>query len=510
MSKNVLKLTISMKKKYSTLQQALLELASENSQGITFVNGTDEENFLTYGDLYQDALCLLGAMQRKGLLKGSEVIIQADSNRTFVYMFWACVLGGAIPVPIDIAGSSQVKDKVLNVVKTLSNPYVFIENDTKYGINEFLVNNLSSNEYSSEQGLMFEILIKEKIEGQIVPVDASDTAFIQFSSGSTGLPKGIVLSNKNVTTNIYDIIISSNSEHEENIMVSWIPLTHDMGLIGMHLCTVFLNSPLININTQVFIRNPLIWLNKMSEHKATVSQSPNFGFSYVLDSFREDEEYDWKFDRLRLIFNGAEPISTAIADRFLEQLEKYGLKKSVMFTVYGIAESTLAVAFPIPCSPYTKMVIDRQHLNIKDNVIEVEESDPNAVEFVSVGKGVGNNILTLVDKDGKELGDGQVGNILIKGESVTSGYYGIENNETLFNENGALITGDIGFLKNGNLYITGREKELIIVNGQNFYPHDIEENLSRLVNYPLGRIVAGSTVTNAGERTLIFVQFRKK
>lgn len=491
--------------KAETLQGALIELKNIKNKGIKVVLGSGEHTFLSYWSLYNEALSTLGSLQAKGLRKGDHLIIQTEKNDTFFILFWACVLGGIIPIPIELGRSDTHKIKLKNVLRLFESPFLVVEEDKKYGIFEWLKqNNVEKNEEIC--GIEYGELDKS-VKGVLEDIKPQDTAFIQFSSGSTGLPKGVVITNKNVVKNVQDIITTTKFT-DADIMVGWVPLTHDMGLVGMHLCPLFSKGGLINIPTPVFIRNPLIWMNEISENRGTLSVSPNFGLRYIMNAIKSDRDYQWDLSSLRLIFNGAEPISVKTCQDFLTTFDKYNLKESVMFTVYGMAEASLAVTFPPPEQYFSFLTVDRSKLQKGKPVFDSETGNENAFEVVAVGSPIGEMSLKICDDLGNQVPDNNVGQILIHGENVTKGYFGIDNSE-LFDEEGYLKTGDLGFVREGQLYVTGREKELIIIGGQNFYPHDIEERISEVLEIPAGRVVAGSTVDENGEYTLIFVQFRR-
>lgn len=490
---------------YNTLQDRLFAFRNVNDKGIYFVKNSEKEDYMSYAEIYEKAMNLLGGLQNNKFQKNDHVILQMENNDCFVISFWAVILGGGIPVPIDIAKSTQHQDKLLNVYNTLGNAYVLIEQDGAQGVKAFLELNLDTVEEGKLLG--FSDLVTCGGEGEIRKTEPEDVAFIQFSSGSTGSPKGVVLTNENFSANIVDILDAA-CYTPNDILLGWVPLTHDLGLISM-LSILYVEQDYVNIPTNLFIRNPLIWLTKMSEHRATISMSPNFGYHYTLKAMSETENYDWDLSSVRLIYNGAEPISVENCTAFLNELKQYSLPETALFTVYGMAEAVVAITFPKPASQLQYLRVDRDKLQIGKSIEIFDESNEHALEVVRVGKPIGEIQLGIRDLDGKELPEKFVGQIHVTGKNITKGYFG-GNNKDAFDNNGWLKTGDLGFMDKGALYITGRLKELIIVNGQNFYPHDIEDRICKLLDLPVGRVVASSLMNNEGEELLIFVQYRKK
>ncbi len=278
--------------------------------------------------------------------------------------------------------------------------------------------------------------------------------------------------------------------NENDVSLSWMPLTHDMGLIGFHL-VMFANRVNMHLMpTELFVRRPLLWLAIASEQRATILCSPNFGYRHYLKVLGDRSPGNLDLSAVRLIFNGAEPISVELCEEFLARLSALGLKRNAMYPVYGLAEASLAVSFPPVSRPFRKALLNRHRMGVGDAAELLSEGGRDAVALVSVGAPIPGCELRIADNDDAALPDGRIGHILIRGSNVTRGYFEEPAvNAASFTSDGWLRTGDLGLLHEGELYITGRAKEIIFVNGQNYYPHDLEGIAQQAPDMELGKVV---------------------
>ncbi|WP_234121288.1 AMP-binding protein [Clostridium hydrogenum] len=497
----------------NTLAQALVKHHNENTEnGICIINARDKEKFIPYKSLYEKALKVLYNLQSLGIDEGTELILQIgdDKNEYFIYTFWACILGKIIPVPVSV-GFRENLTKILRVFKTLKNPRVIIDDKCYAALNEL--------EKDKEEELLFcslkdrivplEKLVEDNGYGIIKKSNENDIAYIQFSSGATGDCKGVVLTNKNLITNIGDIIANSNSTKEDSTL-SWMPLTHDMGMIGFHLYPLVYGINQFIMKNSLFIRGPILWMEKINEHRATIAASSNFGLRYFLDNIKRKEIDEWDLSCIRKIYNGAEPISIEIINEFITKLKKYGLSEKAMYPVYGMAEASLAVAFPDPNKKFETITVRKDKLGIGDKVIEFNEKCENKTEFIELVK-EGNNLnncsIRITGKNNEIYGEDIVGYVHIKGDNVTKQYY---NNYNLtkknINEEGWLNTTDLGFVKDNKLVLIGRSQDLININGTSYYAHNIEKECEILDNIDTGRIA----VCSHNNSLIIFILFKRK
>ncbi len=493
---------------FETLTQALDKNLSE-SHAINYLSANNEESEVTFKDLKQRALGILLNLQEKGIKPGEQLIIHTDNNEFFLDAFWAGLYGGIIPVPVATASNDEHRLKLIRIFKKLESPWLYTDRKALDKIVLFCQqNNMAAEaEQFSNQSIVIDDIEDVSTPGKIHSVKPDDIAFIQFSSGSTSDPKGVVLTHKNIMTNIRAIIDGAKFTQNDSFF-SWMPLTHDMGMIGFHLTPVVLCVNHSIMNTNVFVRRPLLWLLAASRKQSTILCSPNFGYKHFLKVYESKGIDTIDLSNVRLIFNGAEPISIELCRVFLDAMAHYGLKSNSMYPVYGLAEASLAVSFPEPESEIESIKLKRTQLAIADTV---EISSGDAMNFVFVGKPINDCQVRITDTNNLPLKENTVGKIQLKGNNVTSGYYHADEiNKQLISHDGWLDTGDLGVFINGQMIITGRIKDIIFVNGLNFYSHDLENILHNLDDLELGKVVAtGARKSESNEDELIvFILYR--
>ncbi|MCP4133214.1 MAG: SDR family NAD(P)-dependent oxidoreductase, partial [bacterium] len=498
-----------------TLTGIFQERSSETEKGVTFITERGDE-FVSYSRLNTDALSILGNLQSRGLKPDDEVVFQVVDPGDFIRIFWACILGGFIPVPVAVRNNDEHQLKLFRVWEILGNKYLVTTEDILNKLDAFARKNKldATFEEFKANNIIISGIDREHKEGTVYNASPEKIAYIQFSSGTTGDPKGVILTHKNLLANLTSIIKASKMSSNDAFL-SWMPLSHDMGLIGYHMTPTILGINQYIMPTAIFLIRPTTWFEKAAQYRATILSSPNFGYKHYLTFFKENEiPGNFDLSCVRLIFNGAEPISRELGNRFLDKMEKFGLKKKVMYPVYGLAEASLAAAFPPPEEEEIQSVtLAREFLEVGGTVKEVEHGDPGGVNFVDVGYPLEGSPLRIVDEHNRPVPESVIGNIQIKGDNVTSGYY---KNQAATNRvktpDGWLDTGDLGLMKNGRLIITGRAKDIIFVNGQNYYSHDIERVAENVAGIELGRVaVLGAFSKELQEDEIIaFIQNKDK
>ncbi|MDH3846920.1 MAG: non-ribosomal peptide synthetase [Gammaproteobacteria bacterium] len=491
----------------------LLDEARGRDREIRFIDGEDDETIIRFPELWDRALALLGSLQGRGMQPGDELVIFSRSNLDFVVAYWAAMLGGIVPVPVAVGISDEHRIKLFRILSQLERGTLFTETELLQRLLDF-----SKSRGMDEVTAILEsrsVLMNDVTPGESAAVyDASpdDLAFIQYSSGSTSDPKGVCLTHANLCANIRAIVEGLHWT-EDDRSLSWMPLTHDMGLIGYHLSVLAAGMSHAVMDTNVFVRRPLLWMLKASELRATQLCSPNFGYKHFLKLFeRKGLPEGTNLSGVKLILNGAEPISYDLCDEFLAALEPYGLARTAMFPVYGLAEATVGVTFGTPGDLFSRVVMHRHSLRIGEPYEVAEPGDADAVSFVKVGQPILDCEMRLTDDADQVLEPGRVGNIQLRGANVTERIYGDDAaTASLFTEDGWLRTGDCGVCVDGDLVITGRQKDIIIVNGQNYYPHDIEEIVAQVDGLDLGKVVVAGATPSRGqtEELLVFVLYRQ-
>lgn len=485
---------------------------SESQQVIGYIRGGDDFKTVTYADLHRRALGIVKHLQSLGLKKGSRLIIFLNNNEQFIDVFWACICGGMVPVPIAVGISDEHKFKLFRIVRQLGNTYLCTDTTTRHRLGVFADDHQLADEFSrlASRTFLIDRVADIAEPGQLDPGAADDECLIQYSSGSTSDPKGVVLTHANLLANI-DGVANGAQLTDEDVSVSWMPLTHDMGLIGLHLTHFVSNMNQYLMQTDLFIRRPMLWLQEASRLKATVLSSPNFGYKHCLKVFKPKKAGDIDLSTVRIIFNGAEPISVPLCEEFLSTLAPYGLRRSAMFPVYGLAEASVGVTMPEPETEYHSIRVDRNALGIGDSVQRTDADSAESMNVICVGKPIRHCELRIVDETDKAVDDYIAGHIHIRGANVTRGYFkNPEANSFAFRADNWLDTGDLGFTAEGNLYITGRAKELIFVNGQNYYPHDLEAIVQETGGFELGKIAISGYRPKGGhtDELLVFVLHR--
>ena len=498
--------------KQATTLTEVIENNRAFNRNLTYLEGENDTREVSFGELYERALGILFHLQRLGARRGDKLIIFLSSNEQFIDVFWAAILGGIVPVPVALGISDEHRHKLLRIARRLGSPFIYTERRSLERIAAFADKSGEREVFTALRDRAFLVDDLDDISraGSVQRARPGDTAFIQFSSGSTSEPKGVVLTHGNILANMRGST-EVGRFNEQDVSLSWMPLTHDMGLIGFHL-VMFANRVHAHLMpTDLFIRRPLLWLTFASRVRATLLCSPNFGYKHYLKVLGERSVDNLDLSAVRLIFNGAEPISVELCEQFLTRLAPARLARNAMFPVYGLAEATLAVSFPPPGAPLRTLALNRHRMSAGSPVERVDAGARDAVTLVSEGTPIPYCRVRIADDEDRELPNERIGNVQITGENVTGGYYeDPQANAETFTADGWLRTGDLGLVHGGELYVSGRAKEIIFVNGQNYYPHDLEALAQQVPGLELGKVVAAG-VRRPGadsEQLVVFVLHR--
>ena len=497
----------------------LLECNRRHSRSITYLEGEHEAHDVSYQELHARALGILHHLQRLGARRGDKLILFLGSNEQFIDAFWAAVLGGIVPVPVALGISDEHRHKLLRIARTLAGPgsrlgkpFIYTERRFLERIGAFAaeVGEAQLFEGLRSRAFLVDDLADISRAGKPHEARAEDVAFIQFSSGSTSEPKGVVLTHGNILANARGASETARFSPQD-ISLSWMPLTHDMGLIGFHLVMFYNRIHAHLMPTELFIRRPLLWLTLASRIRASILCSPNFGYKHYLKVLAERSLEGLDLASVRLIFNGAEPISVELCEQFLMRLAPAGLVRNAMYPVYGLAEASLAVSFPPPGAPMRTLTLNRHRLAVGSPVEQVDGESRDAIRLVCEGRAIPYCSVRIADEEDKPLPEDRIGHLHMRGENVTGGYF--ENpqaNAEAFTADGWLRTGDLALLHAGDLYVCGRAKEIIFVNGQNYYPHDLEAIAQRIEGLELGKVVAAGVRPRGAqvEELMLFILHR--
>jgi acyl-CoA synthetase (AMP-forming)/AMP-acid ligase II len=466
---------------------------------IGYADKTGNVTIQTYPELYDEAMRVAAGLCNLGLKQGDKIIIATRHNRETVEVLWGAFLLGLIPTvlqtPAGFSGDNPAFVKLVKVFEVLDEPYVILSS----GANEIsgpLAGKIKHKDELDASGSFPEPVL--------VP---DDLAFIQFSSGSTGDPKGVMLTHYNLMVNMEAIRIGMDANYPDKYC-NWMPLYHDMGLIGYHITPLYASVSQYLLETLDFIMNPGAWLTVMSRQNVTITGTTNFGLALVLKYLKRGKQvFDWDFTSLKTMLNGAEPISVKIQEDFVDALKPYAFRPETMMPVYGMAESTLAISFAslhgLPVfTAFNAFLLDRDR-----KAVPVDPADPSSRLLSEVGTAVSDIEIRITDDDDRVVPEGVSGHIQIKGPSITQGYYNNPRATALTFCGDWLRTGDIGFFFEGRLYISGRFKDIIFKNGIHYFANDLEELASTISDIKYGKVCLGGTTDRetGEERVIAFV-----
>jgi len=496
-------------------QTTLVEILESNrdaDRAVTYIDGESAERRVRYGEVHARALGILYHLQAMGAQRGDKMIIFLNNNEQFLDAFWAAVCGGIVPVPLAVGISDEHRLKLLRVARKLGKPLLYTDVKNLERL-QALAAEVKEGQLFAElktRTFLVESVTDISRPGKQYRATPEDLAFIQYSSGSTSQPKGVMLTHGNLIAHIEGATAVGKYD-DQDVTLSWMPLTHDMGLIGFYLMQFAARAHVHLMPTELFVRRPLLWLQMASRKRVTLTCSPNFGYRHFLKVLGDRRLDDVDLSCIRSIYNGAEPISVQLCNEFMRALAYTGLKHKSMYPVYGLAEACLAVTFPDPDTDYRWIRANRHRLGI-GSTLEINPVEArDVIELICVGRPVPNTELRIADDARAAVPEGQVGHILIRGPNVTRGYYADPEATALaISADGWLDTGDVGVMHEGALYITGRSKEIIFVNGQNYYPYDLENIAQRAPGLDLNKIVATGVARPGaqGEELVLFVLHR--
>ena len=451
----------------------------------------------TVADLRERALLRLGAMRAAGVLEGDEVVMPIGDPSLFLDTFWACLFGGFVAMPLAPPVNAASARKIIDILGSRKSAHLVAST----GELERLT--AADSDISSRA-----LRLTEGVPAEPANRAPDDIAFVQYSSGSTRAPKGVIVRHAQALANIESIAAGAEVVPHDRTL-SWMPLSHDMGLVGFHLTPLYRGEFQAIMPTSAFARSPLLWLTFATQLSATILSSPNFGYRHVLKAIeRKGVPEGVDLSAVRLIMNGAEPISVDLCSEFSAKLRDHGLRSNAILPVYGLAEATLAVTFPTLGSEVAGLRLDRDQLGPGESVRETNAD--GALVACGCGAPLAGVEVRIAGDDGGPLEDDRVGRVWIRGDNVTEGYYDdVAATADAVQGEGWLDTGDLGFMRGGQLFITGRAKDLVIADGQNFYPHDLEDSLQRALDIDAMRLAVAPLQRSGGsEEAAVFVQHR--
>ncbi|MCG7757708.1 MAG: fatty acyl-AMP ligase [Nitrosomonas sp.] len=461
---------------FNTLTSAL-EYAAEGVTGYNFYDARGNlRSILPYSALRHNARTLARRLSGFNLPRGSRVAIVADTSPEFVELFFACRYAGlvpfAMPIPVNL-GSHAIYVQQLRGMLESSQASIALANIDYFGFLEEAVAGVTHIQWAGTPGKLSEL---SELDVELQPNHPDETAYLQFTSGSTRTPRGVIITERALMCNLQGIVRNGLEIKPDDRSASWLPFYHDMGLVGLVLAPMVTQISVDYLATRDFAIRPLQWLRLISRNRCTVAFSQPFGLKLCTLRVRESDLKELDLSSWRAAGIGAEMIRPETLRNFAEKFASAGFDGNAFLPCYGLAESTLAVTFSKIGEGCKSIQVDSKTLIDKRMAVRLQADGRKQNEFVNCGQPLPGHIVKIVDEDGQQLSEMMVGSVLVHGDSVMTGYYNNpeETNKALKSGNW-LDTGDIGFLFEGDLYITGRRTDVIIVNGRNIRAQDIEE-----------------------------------
>ena len=465
--------------------------------------GTEET--ITYGALLSEAAAVAGGLREGGLRRGETVALMLPTGREFLAAFQGILMAGAVPVPIyPPARLDRLEEYARRQAAILADAEVraLVTIGRARGVAAVL---------RAEVPSLRDVVTVPDLAGRgaswAAPEGAgADPAFIQYTSGSTGAPKGVLLTHDNLLANIR-AVGEGLDVRPTDVGASWLPLYHDMGLIGTWLFCMHHGIPLALQSPLAFLARPERWLWSIHRHRATLSPAPNFAFELCVRKVPDHALEGLDLSSWRVALNGAEPVSPETIDRFVERFAPHGFRREAMMPVYGLAESAVGLCFPpVGRAPRVDRVA-RVAFEQDRRAAPAEGEGAGALQFVSVGTALPGHEVRLVDDEGADVAERTVANLIFRGPSSTAGYYRKpEATAAITRPGGWLDSGDLAYRAEGEIFITGRRKDLIIKAGRNLVPQEIEELAASVPGIRRGCVVAfGVSRPELGTESLVVV-----
>ncbi|MFT7520524.1 MAG: fatty-acyl-CoA synthase [Kiritimatiellia bacterium] len=495
---------------FSTVSDAIAHIGEQQpNRGFTFQDMKGVETTHTFPQIEQQTRNRAAALAKLGLKKGDRAGVVIVEPEDFVLTFFAMFRLGVVPVPLyppmSMGNLDSYAERTAMVLRS-AEAQVLVASTSLQNVLWSLVDAVPT----LRSLVKAEDLRKGGPEIELPTIVPSDTAFLQYTSGSTSAPKGVIVTHSSLVANCVSIMehgLKLDADRGD-IAVSWLPLYHDMGLIGFVITPILFGVPTVYIPTLRFIRRPTCWLETMHRHRACASFGPNFAYALVARKAKPADLDRWDLSCVRILGCGAEPIHPDTMRKFTKIFSEHcGLPTSAMLPAYGMAEATLAISLkPVESTMITR-VVHADTFQSDGRVSEPVEGQPFE-EHVSCGVPFPGHEVAIVDESGAHLVDGHQGEICVKGPSVTPGYFKNPDATAAAFRDGWLHTGDLGYMLDNNIFVTGRVKDLVILNGRNVHPQAIEWLAANVEGVRKGNVVAFSRPGSHSEELVVALETR--
>ena len=486
-----------------------LDYAAQGETGYNFFNLRGEVTArLPYADLRQRATALAERLAGR-YERNARIAIVAETSPAFITAFFACQYAGLAPAPMPMPVNLGGKDGYIQQVRLMITGAKAAAVIGPSSLREFIEE--ATHDIDDVELLDFEALDGLPAQsGSAKPFTAEEWCYIQYSSGSTSAPKGVIGTQRSVCANLSAITNHGLYAQEGDRAASWLPLYHDMGLIGFVLAPLFAQMTVDFLATSDFVRRPLMWLRLITDHEATITYSPSFGYDLAAKRAARAEDGAINLSKLRVAGIGGDMVRPEALNAFAEAFGPMGFDKNAFAPSYGMAEATLAISFPELGSPISIDDVDMRHYT-RSGIAQPASAvtlDENRRGFVLCGRPLPDHGIEVRNDAGAPAGDREVGRIFIKGPSLTPGYFSDPDASAAMYHGDWLDTGDMGYFLNGQIVITGRAKDLIIINGRNIWPQDIEWAVENVEGVRGGGVAAFSVDDGRGERIVVVAERR--
>lgn len=488
-----------------TLNQLLERAATVPETGLRLVDRRERSQWAGWDDIYRSAAGVASGLTRLGVEPGQRVALIYPTGREFFDAFFGILLAGAVPVPlyppVRLGRLDEYHARTAAMLRAA---------DARLVLADRRVRRILGRTIAAARPPLGCLALRSlpRATARPVAVEPSALALVQFSSGTTVDPKPVALSHRAVLAHVRTLnrFWPDTAELTQS-GVSWLPLYHDMGLIGCVFPALERPAVLTLLAPEVFVVRPAVWLRALSRYRATISVAPNFAYGLCVDKIRDEELEGVDLSAWRVALNGAEPVAPSVLRAFQERFARWGFRPEALTPVYGLSEATLGVTFSALDRPFRSQRFDRDLLAAEGRA----KQDAAGIELVSVGRPLPGIDVEIRDGTGRALSADRVGRVLARGPSIMEGYLGRPEATARALEDGWLDTGDLGFVHDGELFLTGRAKDVVILRGRNYLPVEIEHAVEDVAGFRRGCAVAVSWLPEGapGERLLLFVEHRQ-
>ncbi len=507
---------------HHTLPELLSRAAGFPGTGLRFLDRRERPTFHEWSDIYSASLRVAEGLRSLGIGRGDRVALIHPTCVELIHGFFGIQLAGAVPVPlyppVRLGRLDEYHPRAASLMSAVGARLALVDSKVARLLGK------TCELASLEHGFATVDQITETVSSEDLSVDperfgsgvtAEDLAMVQFSSGTTVEPKPVALSYRAISAQVHALNSFWPDSEDSDLVhsgVSWLPLYHDMGLIGCVFPALERPSVLTLIGPEVFVAKPAVWLRAISRWRATISVAPNFAYGLCVHKIRDQELHGVDLSHWRVALNGAEPVAPSVLRAFQRRFAHWGFRPEALTPVYGLSEATLAVTFSELDQDFSSARFERKALDLG-----IVTPDPGGRELISVGRALpGTEVAITYDHDPPSAAaagrESRIGRIWVRGPSLMEGYLGRPEATAAALRNGWLDTGDLGFMHRGRLFIHGREKDVLILRGRNHSPIDVEQAVDGVVGVRTGCAVAVSHMPEDGDRELLmlFVERRRR